>query len=193
MNGASFHRQRVNMELALAAGIMDDVPAGSVLELANSYMHWHDTRYAECFYAKHTDRLYHIAGGKGTPTVPAQIFRIRDVSMSERAGFVILSRVGARIPRGDEVARLYVRGPGVNGSRESPGFFLSEEGAPIPARAISLIRGGHDWGLFSLRGASDRIAVETIRPIFDSGPARGRQRATNVDPPRIADTERSRQ
>ena len=192
MNGASFHRQRLNIERALAAGLMDDVPDGSVLELAHSYLHWHDARNAEFFYAKHTGKRYRIVGAKGKPTVPAQTFRVRDASMSERAGFVVLSRAEQGNPRGDEVARLFVRGPGVNGTGEPPGFFLSKAGSPVPAQAISLIRGGHDWGLFSLRGASDRIAVETIRPIFDSGPARGRQRSTTVDLHRIGENGRLR-
>ena len=62
MNGASNHRQRLNLEAALDAGVLDLVPAGSTLELVNIYPFWHDTNFARYFYAKHTGRLYHIAG-----------------------------------------------------------------------------------------------------------------------------------
>jgi hypothetical protein len=203
MNGASYHRQRLNLEAALDAGLLDDAPAGSTLDLANLYPFWYEGQFAEYFYAKHTGKFFHIKGRPGTVLKNARTYRIRDVSLGERSGFVVVSRIGIESSGAGHEIRMYVRRPGLKSTVSSPGFFVADSGSAVPPYSsstddalpgteLSLIRAGLDWGLFSLRTTNDRVVLDSIRPVFDTDAAQGRQPSTAAQPPPMGESARLR-
>ncbi|HKI16658.1 MAG TPA: hypothetical protein VKA15_02205 [Isosphaeraceae bacterium] len=179
MFGASYQEQRLNLESALDAGLMDDVPGGSTLHVANVYPLWHDSKHGVFFYAKHTGKSYRIRDRSSEVRSSSRAYRIRDVSFGRRSGFVVLSPLGTGNSDSGQEIRLYVRHPGLLSTAMSAGFCVEGDAAAVPRHStaannvppspeLSLIRGGRDWGLFSLRTAVDAIAADSLRPVLDS-------------------------
>ena len=188
LHGASYQRQRLNLESALDAGLMDDVPSGSTLLLANVYPLWHDSTHGVFFYAKHTRKFFVIEGQPRTVPSSSTTYRIRDVCLGPRSGFVVLSHVGTDNSGTHREILVYVRRPGLGNTAESTGFIVEGEQSAIPGRSsatgsvvarseMSLVRAGRDWGLFSLRNTSDRIVADRVRPVFNIALARSQGRS----------------
>ena len=172
MHGASNHQQRLNLEAALEAGLLDEVPVASTLELANVYPHWHDARFAMYFYAKHTGKSYHLTSDPPNVRSHASTYRIRDVALDEQSGFVIVSPVGTFKDSFDTGIRIFVRRRKLRSNPSSVGFVLENDDATTQflhaGTKLAVIREGRDWGLFSLIGANAPKSADHVRVAFDT-------------------------
>jgi hypothetical protein len=179
VHGASYHSQRLNLESALDAGLMDEAADGSILQLANVYPLWHDAPQARFFYAKHTKKRFRVT----LPTVPIpptarfRAFRIRDFAFDERSGFVVLSHAGAAASETGQEIRIFVRHPSLLAEGGVAAFRVEVEPKGIAARTagpaigsagygLSLIRSGSDWRLFSLKNADGKLAPDSLHVVF---------------------------
>jgi hypothetical protein len=203
IHGAAFHAHRLNLESALAAGLMEGVPDGSALELANLYPGWHDLVHGKFFYAKHTGKSFNVLSRRTEDLSHHQSsnYRVWDFAFGPRSGFVVLSHLSPdKSSIGDQV-RLFVRHPGLLYTAAYPGFFL--EGGSSESRIhatvtrdaraipeVTLIRAGHGWGLFSLRTPNHAFDSESLRMLFDAGGVDSRGRSAIVDPLAIRDSSR---
>ena len=182
-----WNHQRKNLECALHAGLLENVPDHSVLLLANDYPDWHNVHHSKYFYAMHgaktlvtvplTTRClqegWFLTKSSNRPpghTSTAGPFMLRDVCLSEKAGYVILSQDAASDPNGraDQGAAgeggklwLFVRHPKLFRVGPNPAFLLSGERSSSAtgvggqrvvclSRELTMVRSGRDWGLFSL-------------------------------------------
>ena len=158
---------------------MDEVPDGSILQLANVYPLWHDALQARFFYAKHTKKRFRVT----LPTVPIpptarfRAFRIRDFAFDERSGFVVLSPAGAAVPDTDQEIRIFIRHPNLPTASavaafrvvlESEGIIARPKGPAIASAGceLSLIRSGRDWRIFSLPNNNGRLDPDSLRVVF---------------------------
>jgi hypothetical protein len=122
---------RLNLELALQAGLADEVPDRSTLILANQYALWHDTHSAY-FYMQHTGKLlntvwtlsperqsqagYYIATRCASPG--CAVYEIKDQCLDADHGWVFLSKLDQSAPESDKdperrttsQVRLFLRG-----------------------------------------------------------------------------------
>lgn len=175
-----WNHHRANLEAALRSGLVEDVPGLSVVHLANEYPGWHDHAHSRYFYAMHGAKVLHtvpltakwgwdgwfltkdsrqparheaIAAKSSTP------YRLRDVCLDEKSGYVILSHETAH--ESDAEIRLFARHPKLLEGGASPAFLLRGERAATeahpdgrkferPARELTMIRSGRDWALFSM-------------------------------------------
>ncbi len=112
----SWTHHRENLASALRAGLLDDVPEHSVVFLENEYPAFHDHPHSAYFYAMHTGKVLRtvpatnntVKDGNWFVTRPkpptaspeaasdACAYRVRDVCMGEKRGYVVLSRREAR-------------------------------------------------------------------------------------------------
>jgi hypothetical protein len=176
----SWNHHRANLEAALRSGLVENVPELSVVLLANEYPGWHDRAHSCYFYAMHGGKVLHtvpftdkwrwkgwfmtkdshqparheaIAANSSSP------YRLRDVCLDEKSGYVILSHQTAH--ESDEEIRLFARHPKLLEGGASPAFLLHGERAvtgaqpdgrkfELPARELTMIRSGRDWALFSI-------------------------------------------
>jgi hypothetical protein len=130
-----YHRQRLNLEAASHAGLLDEVPDRSIVYLANEYHWWYERHHAPSFFAMHASKRLRTIPLNDTfypdapPTResllampgPTQPFLVRDVALNETAGYVVLSLYpasgGERRSSRDESdgsgrgLRLFVRHP----------------------------------------------------------------------------------
>jgi hypothetical protein len=151
-----WNEHRRNLESALHAGLLDDVPDHALVYLANEYPAFHDRPHSRYFYAMHSGKVIETIpltarreGGcwfprkaslqPRSPATPSPPFLLRDVCLGKTAGYVVLSRLaasGRRAPPHPGVAqagreiRLFVR---------HPKLF---EGGPVPALVLSGARPG---------------------------------------------------
>jgi hypothetical protein len=147
--GGRWHYHRRNLEVALQAGLVEDVPDHSVVHLANEYPHWHDTYHSRYFYAMHSSKVLQTipraSRFKGfnwfvpkdslrVPRSGAAHYVIRDIPLAEKAGYVVLSREIGR--EGEERAspcgagggvavRLFVRHPKLFANGPNPRVVVS--------------------------------------------------------------------
>jgi hypothetical protein len=175
MYSSADHVQRLNLEAALDAGLMDAVADGATVQLANVYSLWHDTQFGLFFYAKHTRKRFSIVGPTAAipPARGSSAYRLRDVASDARTGFVILSRLGTGP---GPAARLFVRHPALARAGVVPAL-LDDAGPPASARpaivplgpGATLIRSGPDWRLFELSapatGGQHQPAPDTLRVV----------------------------
>lgn len=193
-HGGSWHFHRLNVEAALAAGLLEDVPENAPLVLANMYPNWHHQPNCTWFYAQHAGKVLAAfpqgdwspsapehAGLKAfvdaRPAVPGPPFRLRDVCRGRHSGFVVLER----LPDGGGAAggglRLFVRHPDLFRDGRDPLCVVAGSLAASPGegeyvragRELKLIRSGPDWALFDLRPEAARLDPDSIRVAF--GPA----------------------
>ncbi|MFO0954339.1 MAG: hypothetical protein U0835_24910 [Isosphaeraceae bacterium] len=123
--GGAWHQNRLNLQAALRAGLMDDVPEHSVLVLANQYRYWYDAELGGLFYATYASKRFNIAkppakkaGAPGGPRKPAVPYVVRDVCLGEGSGYVVALPASRR--RGRPGTALFVRHPRLFGEGSSP-------------------------------------------------------------------------
>jgi hypothetical protein len=93
--GGGRDSQRLLLEAALGAGLMDEVPDRSTVPIAREYPFWYDATYSRFFFAAHAGKPLETVPPTVGPGRPgAQTYRGRDVLVGREAGYVILSRVG---------------------------------------------------------------------------------------------------
>jgi hypothetical protein len=168
--GGQWHYPRLNVEAALHSGLLDPVPEGSRLLLANGNGMPYEGLF---FYAMHASKRLETV----TPPSRAKLgpttrptFEFRDVCFWKKAGYAVLSR-----PDGGPLLRLFVRRPGLFRPGCPPEFLVvgqARGGDPAnlylkPAHALRLLRSGPDWGLFSLDSEVGRVAPESLWVSFN--------------------------
>jgi hypothetical protein len=177
---------RRNLEAALRAGLMDDVPEHSEVRLSNEYPAWYDHAHSRYFFAAYSGRVFRTVpctdrwrrdswfyrkwGDRG-PRPSGTPFRVRDVCLDAKTGYVVLSREtpsgrdGGPEPAGAREAgdvRVFVRHPNLFQAESGPAFALvAKPSSPVAneigpkvvrwGRELSVVRSGRDWGLFSYR------------------------------------------
>jgi hypothetical protein len=146
------HFQRLNLEAALHAGLMENVPADSVVHLENEYTGWHDSPFCLFFYAMHTSkRMAVIPPSAKAPSLPSfekhksylatipaiskgAPFCVRDVCLSRKSGFVVLAQLNTEPGSGESSTsrdlRLFVRHPRLFGAGSVPRFLLTGDWLP---------------------------------------------------------------
>ncbi len=206
-HGASWHHHRLNLESALRSGLLEGIPEGSVVQMANLYPYWHDPIYGRFFYATNARKAFAVI--PATPPTAASSgvapFRVRDVPLGPGAGFVVLSQFGG--PRESPAApddarglRLFVRKPDLFREGSVPAFLLvgrpprsgSGEGSQSLAwlaRDLPLIGSGRDWAVYSLRPTSP-VDPDTLRLVFNAAKATPRRRVSRR--PELAIREHAR-
>jgi hypothetical protein len=168
--GGVWHYPRMNMQVALRSGLLDPVPEGSRLLVANAYGMDYEGHY---FYAMHASKRLETVTPPSRATVPPAAkptFELRDAWFWKKVGYAVLSR-----PDGGPPFRLFVRRPGLFRPGRPPEFLVvgraSGGGAADrylkPAPTLRLLRSGPDWGLFSLDSEVGRVAPESLTVIFD--------------------------
>jgi hypothetical protein len=166
-HGASWHLPRINLEAALDAGLMDEVPARSTVQLANSYPYWHDAAWAPFFYAKHTNKALTLTLTTATPT-SVWTFKVRDLFEDRRTGFVVLSEVVADgSMSAGRALRLFVRCPGLG--RDGAPLGISTAGPEtLPLGHLPLLRSGRDWALYSLEPLGSKVNPDSLRVVDEA-------------------------
>jgi hypothetical protein len=180
---SAWHFHRLNLEAALHAGLMDEVPATARVQLAHDYRFWHGRNAAmsRYFYAMHTSKAFaevspqvRAPAASGTP-----VYRVRDVITGRTGGYVVLSPVGSDRPGQTSAAdargvRVFVRHPRLWDSRTSAPFLLvgsalGPSGAgparPTPlllGRELGLIRSGRDWAIFEVHPSIAQVEPDSL-------------------------------
>jgi hypothetical protein len=189
-NRSAWDVYRRHLEAALRAGLLDDVPEGSLLLPERDYMLWHDPEYAADFYATYTGRTFRVAtpwalepARPGASALrrfaaehPERVYRLRDVPLGPRSGYVVLSGPSP------DAARLFVRAPHLDGRAARAGMVVRSGGAPDAGPALALadlraLASGAGWGLYALPDAAAGLAPESLRVAFEP------RRARPVTPP----------
>jgi hypothetical protein len=174
---AGYNSHRANLEAALHAGLLDDVPEHAVVQLAHEYPGWHNTPHSAYFYAMHSGKVVETvlsskrwgmvcwflhARDRPVATSPpdAPRYHLHDEvwANSNRAGCVVLERLDG--PRASSEVRVFVRHKRLFTDGPRPGVVVTgrprEGDDSIPAdfrawdgRSLRIVRRGDDWGLFA--------------------------------------------
>ncbi|MBV8270436.1 MAG: hypothetical protein JO252_29260 [Planctomycetaceae bacterium] len=188
---------RWNLETALHAGLLDNVPEHSVVLLSNGYPGWHDEAHSRYFYAMHCGKVletvpmtpvkwlcwFHAKAGNtpSKPATPTPTYLVRDVCLGKESGYVVLSPEPARDgegrpqppePRESREIRFFVRHPSLFRVGGDPAVMLV-------GRTVSPT-GGADGSLKKFQG-SDLSLVRSGRDwaLFS---LRGAAEAGRIDP-----------
>lgn len=201
--GGDRHYQRLNLEEALHAGLLEDLPDHATVHLASTYGDWHGPTFSLFFYAMHAEKVLRIvppsdspegAGGAAwhrqmidalpAPTGPA--YTIHDAALGPRVGYILLSIAEAGTDSGNlrdaRPIRLFVRHPKLFRERSRAAFLLvgrsSTTGAPVlrPGAALTTVRSGRDWALFALDGQARMVEPGSLSVVFDPRKATALQR-----------------
>jgi len=182
---AIWHQQRRHLEQALRAGLLDEVPAGAQIQLAQEYPFWYEARWhAASFYAMHAGRVFDtLPPSVAVPTADlARLYRVRDVPLGPSVGYVVVSRP---MPPGEAgEIRLFVRHPRLFRGGSTPAFLVVAQapGAPSgpyflrPGGDLTPIRDGPDWGLYAVR-VPGQLDPDTLQLLFDPAQAAAVRRA----------------
>lgn len=196
MAGA-WHHHRLNLQAALHAGLLEAVPEHSKLYLANEYPYWYDAELSGLFYAMHASKVLRpippsVHKGVESPPIAGEAaYAVRDVCMSKRAGYVVLSQipslVEATLAGRDEAdgrgeVRLFVRHPGLFATGAVPSLALlckdsaSSKAAPENEASpwflkqggdLRMLKSGPDWAIFSLPSNAGPIDPGSLKVVFD--------------------------
>jgi hypothetical protein len=181
-----YHNHRLNLEAALRAGLVAEVPDRSLVFLANEYHWWYEWEHASQFYAMHSSKkltavpLVNTWLGALPPIMENLLasagstrpFLVRDVSLGAKAGYVVLSHY--RAESGDEPSRphedsgrgelkVFVRHPKLFAYGPTPALVLLGCGFRSPAKAQGLepvpefARWGRDVTI--LKSGSDWVLI----------------------------------
>jgi hypothetical protein len=205
-----YHHQRLNLEAALKAGLLDDVPDGSIVYLANEYHWWYERHHAPSFFAMHSSKTrLRAIPVKDTffpdapPTKesilavpgPTRPFLVRDVCLSENAGYVVLSDAPAThgersLREADEGSpgelRVFVRHPKLFAYGLTPALIF--RGNAVPGEEtysaaggedsfvkhvcdMTILKSGPDWVLVSLRSDVGHVDPASLRALIGPLPA----------------------
>jgi hypothetical protein len=161
--GACWNRQRQNLESALRAGLVENIPEHAVVHLANEYPGWYDRAHSRYFFAMYGTKVletipltstwgpgggWFLTKGGNRPSNPAPataLFLVRDVCLGKKAGYVVLSQDGtadrSRRPQPGEAngsgeIRLFVRHPKLFHDGPTPAFLLFGE-APASEMGVA--------------------------------------------------------
>jgi hypothetical protein len=161
-----YHHQRLNLEAALQAGLVEDVPDGSIVYLTSEYPWWYERHHASSFFAMHSSKkrlraipLEDTFFPDAPPTResilavpgPTRPFLVRDVCLGGKAGYVVLSDApaarGEGSPReadnrGPGELRVFVRHPKLFAYGLTPTLIFRGNG--MPADEESPAAGGED-------------------------------------------------
>jgi hypothetical protein len=182
---ACFNRQRRNLEEALHAGLLDGVPEDSDLVLENDYPSWHNQSHGQYFYALHSGKVVNtVSLGTRWDTEPwfllrrnnhggprrwsGRTYRLRDVCLDARTGYVVLERVFPPEPSAEITVfvrhpRLYREGvptftiTGTKNGEENRTAALVRYG-----RELETVRAGRDWGVFRLGPAMATVDSRSL-------------------------------
>jgi hypothetical protein len=168
MDGVWYY-PRLNLQAALHSGLLDPIPDGSRLLLADGLGMPYDGVF---FYAMHASKRLETVAPASRATLPPTTmptFELRDVCVWKNVGYAVLSR-----PDGGPLFRLFVRRPGLFRPGRPPEFLVVGRASGgdaagrflKPALALQLLRSGPDWGLFSLDSEVGRVAPESLKVIF---------------------------
>jgi hypothetical protein len=126
------------------------------------------------------------AGKTPKPATPTLSYLVRDVCTGKKSGYVVLSQEPVRdgeerpqpaVPRESREIRLFVRHPRLFQAGGAPalrlvGRMVSPTARPdgpvqeFKGSALTLVRSGRDWALFSLRGGEGRIDPTSLTPMI---------------------------
>ncbi len=173
-HGTAWHWQRRNLIAAVDAGVMDEVPDGSRVQLDNLYPLWHDTLYGQFFYSKQTSKRIETLPTVLPTRLPADapLFRVHDLNPTRQMGLVLVVPVGASTHEG----RLFVRHPAIQPSlQDLVSLDLVGQVGTAPALAglarsrvvrlgtdLPVIRVGAGWGLFAVGSAAQEVDLTTL-------------------------------
>ncbi|WP_152052117.1 hypothetical protein [Tautonia marina] len=188
-----WHHARVNLETALRAGVLDEVPEYSQLVLTNEYAPWHSTVFSLFFYAMNAEKILAVmppsflsGASMTTETHRAMLgqhpmnaesrYRITDASFGPRTGFVLVwpeEEDGAE-GRGTG-ARLFVRFPeadreGAEKHFRLVGSFKDPERAGTFSQRLHefpLLETGTGWSMYRFGNELSHIRPETLTLTFD--------------------------
>ena len=188
IHGSSWHLQRMNLELALKSGVMDDIPHGSRLQLANFYPFWHDSLYGSFFYTTHARKPLRTDPSQipSQPAPDAPLFRVREFVRDRKIGVVLVTPAGVALSGSplaspDSQGRIFVHHPGLRPtSLALPRLLLVGQtviraGFPertIPrvlelGRDLSTVRVGPGWGLFTINLRTTGVDPDSLRLVDD--------------------------
>lgn len=168
--GGGHHYQRELLELALQAGLLDEVPPGAVVAMTREYPFWYDATFSRYFFATH-------AGKPITPLAPStaaappteRVYQLRESLSYREFGYVVLAE---RLPGGTGTTtgrRLFVRFPDRGDRDREPGFQVWTTGdlpQPIDPTALPLVRSGPGWVLYELEPRTVPAPGEAIEVVF---------------------------
>jgi hypothetical protein len=174
--GGGFQDERLLLEAAFKAGLMDEVPEDSKVELNSEYPFWYDATYSRIFYAAHTGKAFqtvNLAFHHGD--LAAGAYRVREVPRwGPGYGFVLLShRPDAGQAAGGGL-RLFVRHPSLSRDVAATDFRVRSKGGDPDRSApefggddLPVLRSGRDWTLFSLDPVGTAIKADAIQVVLD--------------------------
>ncbi|MEW4570911.1 hypothetical protein AB1L88_23840 [Tautonia sp. JC769] len=186
-----WHHARVNLEAALRAGLLEEVPEYSHLYPANEYAPWHSTVFSLFFYAMNAEKILAVmppsfvdgssasAGAHQTllnqkPMMAGSRYRIADTCFGPRSGYVLVWPEGDGADRQGAPARLFVRYPeahrdGAGTSFRLTGTASNPDAGGIYSRRLHelpLLRTGTGWRLYDLGDELSRVRPETLSLIY---------------------------
>jgi hypothetical protein len=197
LHGGYSDQNRRLLESALGSGLMEAVPERSVVLLANEYAIWHTPLNSIYFFAAYASKVFitevpsaqvpaskcqeiflGFLGEHSLTPRPGRAYRLRDVCLSRKSGYVVLwpADPGASGQCGeadDGEFRLFVRHPRLFQDAGSPAFRVvvdpraGAEKVERPGKDLAVIRSGRDWGLYSLRSGTGSVDPQALRVIFD--------------------------
>ncbi len=210
-HGASWHLHRTNLVAALDSGVMDDVPSGSRVELANAYPYWHDSLYGQFFYAKQTGKRIETFPSQIPTRLPpdAPIFRVRDAVRNSRIGMVLVTASTsapfgiAPNPERSAPGRVFVRHPGLQPDPDKlPTLLLVGQPGLVPERKattqgqvfrlgrdLPTLQLGQGWGLFALDPSKYPRDPDSLRLVDD--PIQVASWLESIETPRSSGTVQS--
>jgi hypothetical protein len=173
-SGWGWRDQRLNLEAALQAGLVEAVPDGSTLILQHRYPWWHDY-YSSFFYFQHAGkRLYFswippgsphlspvrlsICGVPDRDPVDGRVFVLLDGTLDQQTGYAILgpwdvpATISASASGASTITmRVFVRGRSWGTLHPQAAAELISRGTAkqgLSAAGLKLLRRGDDWALY---------------------------------------------
>jgi hypothetical protein len=177
--GGGRHDERRLLESALGAGLLDEVPERSTVQVANEYPYWYDATYSSFFYAAHAGKAFEtVTPSAGAVPKGSPAYRVRDVLVGRDSGYVVLSRVSsiASQPTAPGGLRLFIRHPELFREGTRPAFQIAGTDAAgenvtfdLDSKKPPMIRSGRDWAIYSLEIPERAVSPESLRVVFDPG------------------------
>jgi hypothetical protein len=176
---------RDNVEEALAAGLLDDVPDGATLLLDHPHPLWHldevafgtswSRNFSEYFYYLHTGKkIRTIVRGSShwSSEVRGAVYEVRDVCTSSRGGYVLLiHRMSLLSPVADDI-RICIRcqrGPTefiLKGSRGSDGGNATGEVVSLRGRDLVAVGHGPNGDVYLLPPRYGPLLADSLRLLW---------------------------
>lgn len=182
-----YHDDRLNVEMALRAGLIDDLPERTLLILDHEYHWWHGPEGSVHFYAQHTGKVLHTVLRSRLASLPQEsAYELKDCCLDEHSGSVLVSKV-TPAPAGDprwtdrlttRDVRVFVR-DNSDTNAAAPfwlaGFYDGAEGEPgrffIPREELRPVAGGQGWNLYTFQTTGRAVLTDSLEVVRKREPA----------------------